>query len=161
MKLSIVLAGLTLAMGVAYGHSGHAGVHLPGKTRDPQATSFGVPGDPSRISHTVSVEINDTRCRHPAEGRFRQGETVRFVVRNSGTRMHELVLGTSHELGEHAARSEGNPEADHDDSFILHVEPGTTEALVWRFTRVGLFSYECLIRGAKEVSMTGRIVVTR
>lgn len=163
MNRSIVFCflGLTFIAGAAQGHGGHGKAHSIDKVGDPEATSFGRAGDPSAIAHSVSAEMNDTSCRHPAELRLRQGDNVRFVVRNSGTRMHELVLGTSHELGQHAARSERNPHADHDESFILHVEPGTTESIVWRFTRVGLFGYGCLIRGANEAVMKGRIVVAR
>lgn len=37
----------------------------------------------------------------PAQIEVRRGETVRFIVRNKGKLMHEMVLGTESSLPEH------------------------------------------------------------
>ncbi len=39
----------------------------------------------------------------PERIQVRQGETIRFVVRNKGKMLHEMVLGTKASLDEHAA----------------------------------------------------------
>ena len=39
----------------------------------------------------------------PDRMELRQGDTVRFVVHNTGKLMHEFVIGTKRELDAHAA----------------------------------------------------------
>lgn len=156
-----LLLAAAFASGSAYAHGGHLGEHAYGASGDPRAVSFGHPGDPAKVSRAIAVEMDDRACRLQKEVRLRQGDTVRFDVRNSGTRMHELVLGTSHELKEHASGATGEPEADHDEPYILHVEPGKRKSLVWRFTRVDLLGYGCLIDGSTGTAMSGRIRVER
>jgi uncharacterized cupredoxin-like copper-binding protein len=149
------------ASGGAFGHGGHLGAHPFGATGDPRAVSFGRPGDPAQVSRVIVVEMDDRECRLQKEIRTRQGDTLRFDVHNKGTRMHELVLGTSHELKEHADAAAKSPEAEHEEPYVLHVEPGTRQSLVWRFTRVDLLGYGCLIQGSGRTAMTGRIRVGR
>ena len=74
--------------------------------------------------------MSNAKCVLPVEVRLRRGQTVRFTVNNSGTWMHELVIGTSHELKEHALRSHQNSESDHEEACIVHDELGTTEPIV-------------------------------
>src|SRR5882672_5613487 len=56
--------------------------------------AFGREGDPKKVSRTIKVEMSDTMRFTPSQLAIKQGETVRFEVRNSGKTMHELVLGT-------------------------------------------------------------------
>lgn len=157
----MLMAVLATTAFAAHGHGGHGGAHAIGTPRDPGETSFGRPGDAKSISRTLRVEIEDARCRGPAEVGLQRGDTVQFVIRNTGTRMHELVLGTSHELGQHAEQSEKDPDLDHDEPYIVHVEGGATTEMVWHFNRIGVFSYGCLIHGKEGPLMGGRINVFR
>ncbi|MFY9315920.1 MAG: hypothetical protein WAO95_10215 [Burkholderiales bacterium] len=150
-----------LAAGGAQSHGGHQGAHAFGASGDPRAAAFGRPGDSAKVSRVVPVEMDDRECRVQPLVRIRLGDTVRFAVRNAGTRMHELVIGTSHEIREHATEAPADEDADHDQYYILHVEPGAQESLVWRFTRVDLLGYGCLIHGSGRTAMNGRIVVER
>jgi uncharacterized cupredoxin-like copper-binding protein len=43
---------------------------------------------------------------------------------------------------------------------MLHVGPGKTGEMGWRFTRAGEFHYGCLVPGHFEAGMVGRIKVT-
>jgi uncharacterized cupredoxin-like copper-binding protein len=160
---SLLAAGLAVAFasGGAFGHGGHLGAHAFGASGDPRAVTFGRPGDPAKVSRAIAVEMDDRECRLQKEVRIRQGDTLRFDVRNRGSRMHEFVLGTSHELKEHAAGATDSPKTEHDEPYIVHVEPGTRGSLVWRFTRVDLLGYGCLIHGSGRTAMTGRILVER
>lgn len=159
----LAAAGLAAAFASAgaLGHGGHLGAHPFGATGDPRAVSFGRPGDPAKVSQVIAVEMDDRECRLQKEVRIRQGDTLRFEVHNNGTRMHELVLGTSHELKAHADSAPETPEAEHEEPYILHVEPGKRRSLVWRFTRVDLLGYGCLIHGSGQTAMSGRILVGR
>ena len=89
----------------------------------------------------------------------KQGETVRFVVKNAGKQMHELVLGTKKEFDEHAAIMAKSPGMEHDEPGMTHVGPGKKGELVWHFNRAGGFDFACLIAGHYQAGMVGKIKV--
>jgi uncharacterized cupredoxin-like copper-binding protein len=103
--------------------------------------------------------MSDTMRFNPAQLVVRQGETVRFVVRNSGKTFHELVLGTLQQLQEHAELMRKHPGMEHDEPYMAHVAPGKTERIVWQFTKAGEFFYGCLVPGHFESGMIGKIAV--
>ena len=101
----------------------------------------------------------DTMRFTPGEITVRRGDTVRFVATNSGKVMHEMVLGTMEELARHAEEMKKHPGMEHDEPHMLHVAPGKTGEMGWRFTRAGEFYYGCLVPGHFEAGMVGRIKV--
>ncbi len=120
---------------------------------------FGRASDPKKAKRTVRVDMSDTMRFSPAELEIRQNETVRFVVKNSGKQMHEMVLGTMSELKEHAELMKKHPGMEHDEPWMAHVAPGKTAELGWQFTKVGTYYYGCLIPGHFEAGMLGKVVV--
>lgn len=90
----------------------------------------------------------------------KEGETVRFVVRNTGRMMHEMVIGTPDELAKHAAMMAKFPNMEHDEAYMAHVDPGKTGEIVWHFNRAGNFELACLVAGHYEAGMRGTITVT-
>ena len=122
-------------------------------------TAFGREGDPKKVSRTVNVDMSDKMRFSPAELTVRQGDTVRFRVRNSGKVMHEMVLGTMEELKQHAEMMKKQPEMEHAEPYMAHVAPGRTETMVWQFTKAGDYYYGCLVPGHFEAGMIGRIRV--
>jgi uncharacterized cupredoxin-like copper-binding protein len=124
-----------------------------------QDKPFGREGDPKTVSRTINVEMSDKMRFTPARLAVKQGETIRFRVKNSGQAMHEMVLGTMAELKEHAAMMREHPGMEHDEPFMVHVAPGKTATMVWQFTKAGEFHYGCLVPGHFEAGMTGRIHV--
>lgn len=142
----------------------HTGTHAA-KPRDPKPTSmeetaFGRPGDPKRVTRTIRVDMSDRMRFTPAAITVQQGDTVRFIVKNSGKVLHEMVIGTQEELKTHAELMKKFPGMEHDEPYMAHVEPGRTERIVWQFTRPGEFWYGCLIPGHFEAGMVGKINVT-
>lgn len=125
------------------------------------ASALGKPGDPAKVTRTVEVGMSDAMRFSPGRIEIKQGETIRFHVRNDGKLRHELVLGTMHELKRHAELMRKHPEMEHDDPNAISVEPGKAGDLVWYFTRVGEFDFACLIPGHFEAGMTGKIIVRR
>ena len=89
----------------------------------------------------------------------RQGETIRFVVRNGGKVLHEMVIGTEAELAEHAATMRKFPTMEHDEPYMAHVKPAARGEMVWNFNRPGTFEFACLVAGHFEAGMKGTIVV--
>jgi uncharacterized cupredoxin-like copper-binding protein len=90
---------------------------------------------------------------------LKQGETVKFVVKNSGKIMHEFVLGTMSELKEHSALMKKFPGMEHSEPYMAHVAPGKTETIAWQFTKAGNFNFGCLIPGHFEAGMVGNVAV--
>ena len=88
-----------------------------------------------------------------------KGDTVRFVVRNDGKVMHEMVIGTMQELKEHAELMRKYPGMEHDEPYMAHVAPGKTGEIVWQFTKAGEFHYACLLPGHMEAGMIAKIIV--
>jgi Cu/Ag efflux protein CusF len=71
-----------------------------------------------------------------------------------------MVLGTRKELEEHAEMMRKHPGMEHDEPHMLHVAPGRSGEMGWRFTKAGEFMYGCLEPGHFEAGMVGSIVVT-
>jgi uncharacterized cupredoxin-like copper-binding protein len=89
----------------------------------------------------------------------KRGETIKFVVKNTGKMKHEMVLGTLKELKEHAALMQKFPEMEHADPNQISVDPGKTGELIWQFTKAGTFDFACLQPGHFEAGMVGKVAV--
>jgi uncharacterized cupredoxin-like copper-binding protein len=151
--LAVVLAAVATAVPA---HESH-----PARTAAPQLveTAFGRTGDPKRVARTIRVTMADTMRFTPASIEVKRGETIRFVVTNSGKVMHEMVLGTMRDMKDHAELMRKHPGMVHDEPYMAHVAPGKTADIVWQFTTAGEFHYGCLIPGHLEAGMVGKITV--
>lgn len=134
-----------------------AALAAPGHGSSP----VGEPGKAAQASRTVEVDMTDNMRFTPAEISVRQGETVRFVVKNSGAIKHELVLGTPAELKEHYAMMMKMPGMEHADDNMVSVAPGKTGEVVWRFTKAGKVDFACLQPGHYDAGMKGLVKVTQ
>ena len=156
-----IVSAAALALSVsAHGHEGVKHQKKADASISTEETSFGREGDPKKVSRTVNVEMSDKMRFTPAEVAVKQGETIRFRVKNSGQQMHEMVLGTMDDLKEHSEMMKKNPGMEHGDPYMAHVAPGKTETMVWQFTKAGEFHYGCLVPGHFEAGMIGRVRVT-
>jgi uncharacterized cupredoxin-like copper-binding protein/Spy/CpxP family protein refolding chaperone len=120
---------------------------------------WGIAGD-AKGSRTIEIRMSDDMRFRPDRIEVREGETIRFVVRNAGKVLHEMVIGTEKELQEHAALMRNFPGMEHDEPFMTHVKPGRKGDIVWNFNRPGTFQFACLIPGHYEAGMKGTIIVT-
>ena len=120
---------------------------------------WGIAGDPQPGLRTIRFSMSDRMRFVPDRITVREGETVRFVLKNNGKLMHEFVLGTREELDAHAALMKKFPKMEHDEPYMAHVAPGKAEPLVWQFTQAGEFYYGCLVPGHFEAGMVGKVVV--
>ena len=121
--------------------------------------AFGREGDPGKVTRTVRLDMTDAFRFTPADVTVKRGETVKFVVANSGKVLHEMVLGTTEGLKEHAALMKKFPEMEHADANMAHVKPGAKGEIVWQFTKAGEYQFACLIPGHYEAGMVGKVVV--
>ena len=159
--LSAAAIAATLAGGGAQAHGDDphekkdaAQIHMKA-----EQTAFGIAGDPQKVTRTIEIDMRDTMRFVPGRLEIKRGETVRFVVTNSGAVLHELVLGGMTDLEHHAALMKKFPGMEHDAPYMVHVDPGKRGEFVWQFNRAGEFNYGCLIPGHFEAGMIGRIRV--
>jgi len=157
---TLIATTLALASSFAFAHGDeeHAKPHTFDASKV-EPTAFGQEGNPKKATRTVKVDMADTMRFTPADLTIKKGETVRFVVHNSGKLLHEMVLGTKEALAEHAALMRKFPNMEHADANMAHVKPSKTGEIVWQFTHPGEFQFACLQPGHFEAGMAGRIVV--
>lgn len=149
----LVLAGLALSS-AGWAGGNHAGGH--GQDED----AIGKPGVAAKASRTIAIDMADTMRFTPASLSVRQGETVRFIVKNSGKLKHEFVLGTEKTLEEHYELMKKFPEMEHADANMVTVEPGQTGEVVWQFSKAGKIGLACLQPGHYDAGMKGFINVS-
>jgi len=126
---------------------------------DSHGANIGRAGKPSRVSRTVTVEMDDAMRFNPSTITVRRGETIRFLVNNGGQQKHEMVLGSAKELREHAALMKKFPQMEHVDPNQVAVDPGKTGELIWQFTKAGKVDFACLRPGHFEAGMRGRVLI--
>lgn len=97
--LTVGLAAVPAAA-LAHGEKDHAGQAGPVVK---EQKDWGIAGDARSVARTVQIRMTDAMRFTPDRMELRQGDTVRFVVHNTGKLMHEFVIGTKRELDAHAA----------------------------------------------------------
>jgi uncharacterized cupredoxin-like copper-binding protein len=164
---------------LAHGESGHGKPKAVDYSKA-EETPFGRAGDPGKVNRTIRVGMADTmhfavasppaqratdvragHAPHAMSGGIvvKRGETVRFIIRNDGKLMHEMVIGTMKDLKDHAELMRKFPGMEHDEPYMAHVAPGKQGEIVWQFTRAGEFHYACLVPGHMEAGMISKITV--
>lgn len=160
-------APASLAQGT-HGHGHGAGM-----------AAIGTPGGmPTR---TVTIVMNDNYYE-PESIPVRHGETLRFVIRNEGTLLHEFNIGTpamhvAHQphmqmmmdmealLPDRVNRavidaSKGTDhDMSHDDPNAALVEPGQSKQLVWTFNTDATLEFACNIPGHYDSGMAGAFTI--
>lgn len=156
--LAATLAMVTLSTGaIAHGEKQHARKFSALQLSEEHA--FGKAGDPKKVTRTITFNMTDNMRFNPSEITVKQGATIRFIAKNNGKIMHEMVIGTMKDLKEHAEQMKKFPGMEHDEPYMAHVAPGKTEEIIWQFTKAGNFDFACLIAGHFEAGMTGKINV--
>ena len=120
---------------------------------------WGIAGDAKSAKRSIEVGMADNMRFTPERIEVRQGETMKFVVRNTGKVIHEFVIGTKAENAKHAEMMVKFPNMEHDEPYMAHVPPGKTGEIVWTFNRAGQFEFACLIAGHYQGGMVGTIMV--
>ena len=128
-----------------------------GAFADEQAASPGSPGNPGQVSRTIEITMVDNRFK-PSEINVKQGETIKFMLRNAGKKKHEMVIATPEELNEHAKMMKKFPDMEHSEPNMITVDPGKTGELIWQFTEAGTVNFECTLPGHFK-EMRGTVLV--
>jgi uncharacterized cupredoxin-like copper-binding protein len=161
-SLIAVLAAAAAAPAMAHG-PGHA-------------MSGGKPGNAAKATRTIEVVATDNAFSLKSLD-VKDGETVRFVVRNDGLDPHEFLIGTKSEHAEHLKmmramieeqkkRAATGAHASHAAPIMEHpsgvmVAAGQTASFVWTFARTANLEFACDIPGHYEDGMHGPITFGR
>ncbi len=121
--------------------------------------AIGKPGEASTVSRTVVIDMKDDMRFHSSIFSVKQGETIRFVAKNSGKVKHEMVLGTQKDLKDHAEQMKKNPEMEHAEPNMVAVDPGKSGEIIWQFTSAGKVDFACLQPGHFDAGMKGLVNV--
>jgi uncharacterized cupredoxin-like copper-binding protein len=144
LVLSAALGCLFTAHAFAHGdevHSAKAGV-IKKEQKD-----WGIAGDAKKVRRVIKISMLDTMRFSPDKLNVKQGETIKFVIKNTGAVLHEFVIGTPKENDDHAALMLKFPNMEHSEPYMAHVPPGKTGEIVWTFNKPGDFDFACLIAG--------------
>jgi uncharacterized cupredoxin-like copper-binding protein len=167
MKINLKAAALPVAMlavlasgpvGTAMAHGDQAHKTTADAVVKEQ-TAWGIAGERSAVDRTITSAMLDKMRFSPDRIEVKQGETIRFVLKNSGKLMHEFVIGTKEELDAHATLMKKFPNMEHEQPYMAHVAPGKAGEVIWTFNKPGEFNFACLISGHYEAGMIGTIKV--
>jgi len=152
----VILAGTT-SLVFAHGDAAHEKKEMPMMKMEQKP--WGVGGTAKAVTRTISVSMTDTMRFSPEKIDVKQGDTLKFVLKNDGKQLHEFVIGTKKDLDEHAALMVKFPTMEHDEPYMAHVAPGKTGTIIWTFNKAGSFDFACLIAGHYQAGMIGKITV--
>jgi uncharacterized cupredoxin-like copper-binding protein len=158
--MKAIITGLFLAALVspAIASGNHEGGHN-------EKMAIGEPGAKAKVTQTIRVTMKETddgkMIFMPASIKVKEGQTVKFAIRNAGEGDHEFVIGTRDEIIEHKALMEKFPEMEHDDPNAIRLATGKSGEIIWKFTNGGTFTFACLVPGHYAAGMHGEIIVAK
>lgn len=145
----------------------------------------GQPGAAADVTRTIEVTMGDVFFV-PKNISVKSGETVRFVLRNEGSLLHEFNIGkaaahaahqkemaTMFQNGTLTSSGHGQAMADmghgsggmkmvgmeHNDPNSVLIEPGTTKELIWIFAKSTRLEFACNVPGHYQSGMVGQFEV--
>lgn len=168
-KMIFAMLGASVLSGAAFASGSHEGGHGHDSGHDNSdghhgPMAVGMPGNASKIDRTIDIIMKETdegdMLFEPASITVKEGETIRFAVKNIGELEHEFILDDSRGITEHRKMMEENHEMHHDDPNEIEVEAGAEGELIWTFSNAGEFEFACLIPGHYESGMKGSLTVS-
>ncbi|EAQ13313.1 putative cupredoxin-like copper-binding protein [Maritimibacter alkaliphilus HTCC2654] len=139
---------------------------------------FGEAGRPGNVNRTIEVAMKEMKF-DPKTIVVEPGETVRFVVTNTGQFIHEFNIGTDSTWDGHRAemnammrkgmitareiRHARMEEAGmmHDDPNSVLLAPNQTAEVIWTFPEEGEVGFACNVPGHREAGMKGTFSLLR
>jgi uncharacterized cupredoxin-like copper-binding protein len=161
MKHIVTLFIVVLLATLAGSATAHENKHDKKKTVavKQEQKPWGIAGNAKSVKRTINISMTDQMRFVPEKIAVKLGETIRFVLKNEGKMLHEMVIGTKQELETHAALMLKFPDMEHDEPYMAHVPAGKRGEIVWTFNRAGNFDFACLIAGHYQAGMVGTIAV--
>ena len=138
--------------------TGHSHGETPTTERDPTMSA-------QVISRSIEVRMDDQMRFTPSSLTVQAGETIRFVLHNSGRTEHEMVLGHPQEIAAHAqamkqaASTGGQMQHAHGTGVEITLGAGQKAEWVVNFPQATVLEMACLIPGHYEAGMHGTVEV--
>lgn len=174
---AIFSIGLGIVIGIGTSAALAAGSHGHG-----HGSNIGSPGKATDATRTIEVIMHDNYYE-PENITLKEGETVRFVVKNAGAFVHEFNIATAAMHKAHAPEmmmmmEHGVLEPDkinweaakamqasmghgmHEEPNSLLLEPGKSGEIVWTFPDHATLEFACNVPGHYESGMVGQVKLT-
>jgi uncharacterized cupredoxin-like copper-binding protein len=158
----------TSALADATHGKGHAGMMMIGKA-----------GDPAKVTRTVTITMHDNYYE-PESLSIKEGETVKFVIKNAGSLVHEFSIATAamhaaHRpemmmMVEHGVLAPDRIDMEaakrmqatmghgmHDEPNSKLLEPGKSAEMIWHFPNHADLEFACNVPGHYDAGMVGKI----
>lgn len=159
IAVAVVMAGSALAWRVLQGmpadHSGDGHSHSHAASPQQPTVASGL------ASRDITIEMLDQMRFSPSTLQVKQGETIRFVVKNLGQMRHEWVIGNEQALLAHAQEMKQSKAGSHKHDMANAISLGAGEqgVLTWTFSEAGTLAMACFEPGHYEAGMRGVIEV--
>lgn len=162
-------AAIALTSSYALAGAGHSGEHK---------MSIGEAGNADKVDQTIEIKMYDNYYE-PENLEFKEGQTIRFIVKNMGELVHEFNIGTAAMHASHQEEMEmmvehgmlepdkinhemmkmdmGNGTMEHNDPNSVLLEPGKDGEIIWRFSENAELEFACNIPGHYDSGMMGNI----
>jgi uncharacterized cupredoxin-like copper-binding protein len=112
-----------------------------------EGSGVGHPGDPGKVTRTIEITMVENRFK-PSELNVKQGETIKFLLKNAGEKKHEMMIGSPEEIDEHGKMMKKHPDMEHhDEPNMISVNSGDSRELVWHFADAGTVYFACPLPG--------------
>ena len=141
--------------------------------------SIGEPGKAGNETRAIEIKMFDNYFE-PETISVSAGETIRFVVKNTGDFVHEFNIGTAamhagHQkemimMMEHGAlevdkinhkmmnmNMGGGKTMQHNDPNSVLLEPGKSGEVIWTFTKASNIEFACNVPGHYDAGMMGKV----
>jgi len=141
--------------------------------------AIGQPGKAANAKRTIQITMHDNYYE-PEKIKLKEGETIRFIVKNSGALVHEFSIATAEMHKAHTPEmmmmvEHGVLKADsinwdaakkmqasmghgmHNEPNSLLLEPGKSGEIIWHFPKHATLEFACNVPGHYDAGMTGKI----
>jgi uncharacterized cupredoxin-like copper-binding protein len=143
----------------------HSDAALADAQHKHKTAAIGEPGKATAKTRTVQITLGDNYYE-PASLTVKAGETVRFVLKNTGQLLHEFNIGTAAMHAEHQEQmammmDHGMLTPTGINQTMTNMDhanmPGKTKELVWKFSRTADLEFACNMPGHYQAGMVGKV----
>ena len=141
---------------------------------------IGEEGDPNKIDRVVNIKMYDNYYE-PNIVKIKKGETIKFIIENLGEMVHEYNIGTKEMHIKHQPEmqklidheillvdkidkikmkkmSKMDHSLGHSHANSIMLEPQTSGAIIWKFSKDINLEMACNIPGHYESGMVGNLI---
>ena len=130
-----------------------------GSSGSPLAASASPSPVASSSGQRIEVKLSDALKMEPAAMTAKVGQSVTFVVTNTGSTEHEFYVGDEAAQMKHSEEMMGMSQMAHDEAMGIGVKPGETKELTITFPTAGALIAGCHVSGHYAAGMKATIQV--